>query len=126
MLIIRNVQIDFDITSPKDMLRYDEAVKKAAVSQKEYEPLPEQDDPEFMTKYIAYLNAELKTFGDFIDDIFGDGVANQLLGSNPSLNLVYEVNDEIGAALEEQGKTFSLHIQKLQKYQPDTVKRKKK
>ena len=126
MLKIRNVEIDFDITSPQDMMRYDDAVKKAAKTQTDYEPLPSQDDQEFMAKYITYLNTELKTFGDFIDDIFGNGVANKLLGSNPSLNLVYEINDEIGAALEEQGKKFNLHIQKLQKYQPDTAKRKKK
>lgn len=126
MLKIRNIEIDFDITSPKDMARYNEAVKKASAAQEAHESLPGPDEPDFMEKYVGFLNAELKIFGDFIDDIFGDGVANKLLGSNPSLNLVYEINDEIGAALEEQGKAVSLRIKKLQKYQPDTAKRKRK
>jgi hypothetical protein len=50
-------------------------------------------------------------------------VATQLLGDNPSLNRVTEINEAIGAALEAQGKDFGV---RLQKYKPNRATRRGK
>lgn len=121
MLTVNNIQLDFDITSPSDVLRYKQAGERmetegAAISL----PTVTPDDPKFLDAYVDMLNAELRMFGNFIDEVFGDGVATQLLGDNPSLNKVAEINDALGAAMETQGKEFGV---KLQKYQPNRATR---
>ena len=121
MITVNNIQLDFDITSPSDILRYKrggEAMEVASAAL----PLPtlEADDPGFLDAYVEMLNAELRLFGNFIDDVFGDGVAEQLLGNNPSLSKVTEINDALGEAMESQGKEFGV---KLQKYKPNRATR---
>ena len=69
------------------------------------------------------LNGQLRLFGNFIDEVFGDGIAQQLLGNNPSLNKVTEINDALGNAMEAQGKDFGV---KLQKYKPNRATRRGK
>ena len=78
------------------------------------------NDPAFLDAYVEMLNGQLRLFGNFIDEVFGDGVAEQLLGNNPSLNKVAEISDALGAAMEEQGKEFGV---KLQKYKPNRATR---
>lgn len=121
MITVNGIQLDFDITSPSDVLRYKQAgesmeAEGADISLPELSP----DDPKFLDAYVDMLNAELRLFGNFIDAIFGDGVAEQLLGSNPSLNKVTEINDALGEAMEAQGKEFGV---KLQKYKPNRATR---
>jgi len=124
MIIVNNIQLDFDITSPTDMLRYKEAGERMEAAGAELS-LPEidTDDPKFMDSYIEMLNIELRLFGNFIDDIFGDGTAEQLLGNNPSLMKVTEINEVLGAAMEEQGKAYGV---KLQRYKPNRATRRAK
>lgn len=117
MLTVNTVQLDFDITSPSDVLRYKQAGERmetegAALTLPTLSP----DDPAFLDTYMGMLNDQLRLFGNFIDEVFGDGVAEQLLGNNPSLNKVTEIND----AMETQGKEFGI---KLQKYQPNRATR---
>ena len=121
MIIINDIELDFDITSPSDVQRYKDA---GDLMEGEGErislPTLEPDDPGFLDAYIEMLNCELRIFGNFIDEVFGDGVAEQLLGNNPSLTKVAEINDAIGEALETQGKEFGV---KLQKYKPNRAAR---
>ena len=81
------------------------------------------DDPGFLDAYVEMLNAQLRLFGNFIDEVFGDGVAEQLLGNNPSLNKVAEINDALSNAMEAQGTEFGV---KLQKYKPNRATRRAK
>lgn len=121
MLTVNNIQLDFDITSPSDVLRYKQAgehmeTEGATLTMPTLSP----EDPAFLDAYVGMLNDQLRLFGNFIDEVFGDGVAEQLLGNKPSLNKVAEINDALGAAMETQGKEFGI---KLQKYQPNRATR---
>jgi hypothetical protein len=121
MLNINGVRIDFDITSPADMLRYKEAGERMeAEATKITHPGLTEDDPGFFDAYINLLNTELRLFGNFMDASFGDGTADQLLGGNPSLIKATEINDALKAAMEEQGKEYGL---KIAKYQPNRATR---
>lgn len=121
MLTINDVELDFDITAPADVLRYGQAVKAMVEGGKDIEqPNIAPDDPEHMAKYVAYLNAELKLFGDFLDGAFGDGTGDKLLGSNPSLTKVFDVYDALQEALPEQSKAFAA---RMQRYKPNRATR---
>ena len=124
MIEVNNVQLDFDITSPSDALRYKQAGERMeAEGLKITMPTVSPDDPSFLDAYVDMLNGQLQLFGNFIDEVFGDGVAQQLLGSNPSLNKVTEINDALGSAMEAQGRDFGV---KLQKYKPNRATRRAK
>ena len=121
MLTVNNVQLDFDITSPSDILRYKQAGDRMETERQALTlPNVSPDDPSFLDVYVEMINGQLRLFGNFIDEVFGDGVAEQLLGNNPSLNRVAEINDTLSTALETQGKEFGV---KLQKYQPNRATR---
>jgi len=121
---VNNVELDFDITSPADVQRYKGAGERMEEeSEKISLPALTPDDPGFLDAYIEMLNCELRIFGNFIDEVFGDGIAEQLLGNNPSLTKVAEINDALGAALETQGNEFGL---KLEKYKPNRAARRAK
>lgn len=124
MVKVNNIQLDFDITSPSDVLRYKQAGERMEAEGASIAlPTLAPDDPGFLDAYVDMLNAQLRLFGNFIDEVFGDGVAEQLLGHNPSLNKVAEINDALGAAMEAQGTEFGV---KLQKYQPNRATRRAK
>ena len=124
MIEINNVQLDFDITSPTDVLRYKQAGERMEAEGANIAlPAVAPDDPSFLDVYVDMLNAQLRLFGNFIDEVFGDGIAQQLLGSNPSLNKVTEINDALALAMEAQGKDFGV---KLQKYKPNRATRRGK
>ena len=121
MITINGIELDFDITSPNDVLRYKKAGERMeAASEAVEHPAIDPADPSFLDAYIAMLNSELHLFGNFIDEVFGDGTADQLLGGNPSLNKIAEINDAMGAAFEIQGRDFGV---KLQKYKPNRATR---
>lgn len=124
MLKINDLELDFDITSPTDVLRYKQAGEhmEAAASNLNFPELA-SDDPGFLDNYVNMLNSQLRLFGNFIDEVFGEGVAQKLLGSNPSLNRVTEVNEAISQALASQGKEFGV---RLQKYKPNRATRRQK
>jgi len=124
MLTVKGIELDFDITSPGDLVRYKEAGERMeAEAENIAVPQVKADDPAFLDSYIDMLNSELRLFGNFIDDVFGDGIAEQLLGNNPSLNKVTEINDALGEAMEKQGNEFGV---KLQKYKPNRASRRAK
>jgi len=120
MIKLFDLELDFDMTSPTDVMRYRDARDKA---EKLAEVITYPDNPDalgYLDNYVAALNAELKVFGDFVDDVFGDGVANKLLGSNPSLTKMLDVNDEMEKAIGQSGKDFDL---KMRKYTPNRAAR---
>jgi len=124
MITVNGIQLDFDITSPTDVMRYKKAgedmeAEAAAISLPNVSP----DSPDFLDAYIEMLNCELRLFGNFVDDVYGDGVAEQLLGNNPSLNKVAEINDALEAAMEEHGNEFGV---KLKKYKPNRETRRQR
>ena len=124
MLKVNDIQLDFDITSPSDVLRYKQAGERMEAEGAEITmPTMPPDDPGFLDAYVEMLNSQLRLFGNFIDGVFGDGVAEQLLGNNPSLTKVTEINDALGNAMEAQGKDFGV---KLQKYKPNRATRRAK
>jgi hypothetical protein len=124
MIEVNNIQLDFDITSPSDVLRYKQAGERMEAEGANIAlPTLAPDDPGFLDAYVEMLNAQLRLFGNFIDAVFGDGVAEQLLGHNPSLNKVAEINDAMSAAMEAQGTEFGV---KLQKYKPNRATRRAK
>ncbi|MDL2273451.1 hypothetical protein LJC34_02750 [Oscillospiraceae bacterium OttesenSCG-928-G22] len=121
MITVNNIQLDFDITSPTDVLRYKRAGENMETAGAEITlPSISPDDPAFLDAYVDMLNSELRLFGNFIDEVFGDGTAEQLLGNNSSLNKVTQINDALGEAMEAQGKEFGV---KLQKYKPNRATR---
>lgn len=121
MINVNNVKLDFDITSPTDILRYKQAGERMESEGANIAlPALAPEDPAFLDAYVEMLNAQLRLFGNFVDEVFGDGIAAQLLGENPSLNKVTEINDALGAAMEAQGKEFGV---KMQKYRPNRATR---
>lgn len=123
-MLVNGIELEFDITSPTDVLRYKAAgdrmeAEGAAIAMPSLQP----DDPDFLDTYVDMLNAQLRLYGDFLDEVFGDGVAQQLLGDNPSLNKIAEINDALGEAMETQGKEFGV---RLQKYKPNRATRRTK
>lgn len=124
MLNVKNVELDFDITSPLDVMRYKEAGERmeAQASALTY-PTVSPEDPAFLDAYVDMLNGQLRLFGNFLDDVFGDGAAQKLLGDNPSLRKVAEINDALSEAIEVQGKEFGV---RLQKYKPNRATRRSK
>ena len=124
MLELNGIQLDFDITSPSDVMRYQQAGERmeaegAALAY----PAMAPEDPAFLDAYVEMLNGQLRIFGNFIDEVFGDGVARQLLGGNPSLSKVILINDALESALEQQGKEFGV---RLRKYKPNRATRRRK
>ena len=123
MLVIDNVQIDFDLTSPRDVARYMEADARMEEARKKLKKLPEASSPEYMGAYVEMLNQELKIYGDFIDDVFGEGIAQKLLGDNPSLTKLYEVDAMISDALMEMAEETG---KRIRKYTPNRAARRAK
>lgn len=121
MIHINGVDIDFDITSPRDMMRYNQAgIKMTEAADAVAAPSVDSSDPAYLDEYIAMLNGLLNLYGNFIDDVFGDGVAEKLLTDNPSLTKLIDVDDALGEALEGQGKSFGARMTtRFSKYTPN-------
>lgn len=121
MLNVNGIQLNFDATSPADVLRYKQAGEQMEAEGAKFDmPKVDTDDPNFLDTYLEMLNEDLRLFGNFIDAVFGDGIAMQLLGDNPSLTKVNEINDALEAAFTAQCAEFGM---KLQKYKPNRATR---
>ena len=84
-MLVNGIELNFDITSPSDVLRYKAAGERMeAEGAKIAMPSLQPDDPNFLNTYVDMLNAQLRLFGDFLDEVFGGGVAQQLLGTTPA------------------------------------------
>lgn len=124
MITIKGIELDFDITSPLDLQRYMAAGEKMEIAAKkvDYKEL-NPDDEGFFKKYIENLNIELRLYGDFLDEVFGDKTAEKLLTNNPSMTKLLAISEELNIALEKQGTDIGA---KIKKYQPNRATRRKK
>lgn len=124
MLNINGLEFDFNITSPKDVLKYKRAGERMEAAGALL-AIPEvaTDDPAFLDSYMEMLNAELHLYADFLDEVLGENAAQQLLGDNPGLDTIFEINDTMGAAMEAQGAAFGA---KVKKYTPNRATRRQK
>lgn len=121
MIEVNGIKLNFDITSPADVMRYRQAGERMEQNGAEISlPKVTSGTSEFFDAYIAMLNAELQIYGDFLDAAFGDGTAALLLGDNPSLNTITDINDALAAAMKAQGDGFGA---RLQKYTPNRATR---
>lgn len=124
MITINGIDIDFDITSPRDLLRLD-AAEKAVTEKASALPGPPQDKsaPDYLVQYARWLDSLLNLFGNFIDGAFGDGVAEKLLTGNPSLTRVMEVNEQLSKVLDGHVEAVT---SKFSKYKPNRATRRTK
>ena len=119
VLNINGVELDFDFTSPEDLHRYhtaSEQLSEALPSIEELSGIAVSDEPEDVEEYIETLQSVLRSFATFLDEMFGEGVADKLLGDNPRLDKVAEIQNAIAAAAEKQDKGMQA---RLAKYAPN-------
>lgn len=124
MITVNGIDIEFDMTSPLDMKRLNDAQKKAA-EKESLLPVPPDDSSadDYLDKYCDWLNGLLLVFGNFIDDSFGDGVAEKLMTNNPSLTKMFDTNDALEEAL---GAHVKMVTAKFNKYKPNRATRRAK
>ena len=116
-MTISGIPVCFDFTSPKDILRYKQATEKKNARAAEIpNPTVPITDPKYIDEYVDMLNQMLIIFGDFLNEAFGDGVAEQLLGDNPSMTKILEVQAAVEKAFEKQGEELG---QAMAKYAPN-------
>ncbi|MEG2924365.1 MAG: DUF6673 family protein [Oscillospiraceae bacterium] len=117
MIKVNGLEIDFDITAPDDVRRYIAAGDKMTDAAATLSDLPcDISTRDGYEKYISFLTVECKLLTDFIDEAFGNGVCNSLLGKKMSLEKLLDICNTIGASVEAQGKAVGV---KIQKYTPN-------
>lgn len=121
MIEVNGIQLDFDITAPDDVLRYQQALERAQGRDDDptYPPMS-PDDPDFLNAYRAFLEATLRNFADYVDEIFGEGTAYKLFDGKASINKMYDINDALNEAMEKHGEESGIRIQK---YTPNRAQR---
>lgn len=117
MLKIHGTEIDFDITSPEDLRRYRAAGERmeraaAGLPAAPAAPLTEASFDE----YVAFMEAQCRLVTDFIDDAFGQGVCDRLLGPKTSLEKLLDLCGAIGEAVSRQSSEVG---EKLAQYTPN-------
>ena len=113
-LNILGVELDFDFTSPDDIMRYRAAmdrmpgidIKRLSNSRAAF------DDADSFTAYVKALKDILRNFSVFLDEAFGEGTSDKLIGNKPSLRKVIEIQDAINVGAEAQNKTLEAHYAK--------------
>lgn len=120
MLKVRNVELDFDISAPDDVARYIAASQKMAEKGQNAPPLPEirwplggSEAAEGLQEYQNWVEANCKLLTDWIDDVFGEGTANRLLGPKTSLNKILETYDLLFEAVTKQGETVGARLRQF-------------
>lgn len=123
MLNINGTEIDFDITAPEDLRRYRAAGERMAAAQLPEPPHPGKElTGEDMGQYITYLEAQCRLLTDFIDEAFGTGMCDRLLGPKTSLEKLLDLCDALGAAVEAQSSAVGV---KIARYTPNRATRRK-
>lgn len=121
MITVNGTAIDFDITAPEDLRRYRAAGEKMTEAAAALPQAPAgKGAGEDFSAYITFLEGQCKVLTDFIDEAFGEGTCDALLGPKTSLEKLLDVCDAIGAAVEQQGKDVGV---KIKKYAPNRTRR---
>ena len=114
MLNVMGHELDFDITAPDDLDRYLRCGEEMSARAAEAPPMPETvTTPEHLRAYTEWCRAYCKICTDWIDAVFGEGIANKLLGPKTSVAKLLDVCDAIQAAATKQGEMVGLHIKKF-------------
>jgi len=107
MLKVKDHEIDFDITAPADLRRYLEATAAMEQAAADLPPMPPQEELNSATglaSYTAYITGQCTLLTDFIDNAFGAGTCNALLGPKTSLDKLVDVADALRDAVAAQGR----------------------
>lgn len=114
MLKVLGNELDFDITSPDDIDRYIRASEKMAAGAAQLPPMPQTiAGLADLRAYQKWVAANCKQITDWVDDIFGEGTANRLLGSKTSLSQILCLYDAIRDAAGQQGKEVATHLRQF-------------
>lgn len=120
MLKVLGTELDFDITSPTDLDRYLAACDKMAQAGARLPAPPEaqtpaagQDALEWTRAYRHWVAANCELVTNWIDDIFGVGAANRLLGPKTSLSEILNTYDALEAAITEQGEAVGARLRQF-------------
>jgi len=120
-LTINGVELDFDFTSPEDLIRYRTALE--GLQGIDMDALGDSgalDNAEAFTAYVKTLKEMLGRFSAFLDEAFGEGTAAKLIGDKPSLQKLTEIQNAINAGAEAQSKALEAHFTK---YMPNRATR---
>lgn len=113
MITVNGHEIDFDITAPADLQRYlaaCETMNRAAAILPAMPASEAMASPDGLRAYTAYITGQCKLLTDFIDDAFGDGTCNALLGPKDSLETLMDVADAMRDAISAQGQSVGKRI----------------
>ncbi len=116
MLVVHNIPLDFDITCPEDLFRYNNALLNLQKQKKPYKSSVSTSKNNNITEYAEFLKQECKTVTDFIDNVFGGGTCNKLLGDKASLTNLMDLCDEITLAIKDQTKNAQ---KRFSRYEPN-------
>ena len=111
-LNIKGVELDFDFTSPEDLMRYRAAMERMQGIDIEVLGAGVLDDAEAFSAYVAALKDMLGRFSAFLDEAFGEGTAAKLVGNKPSLRKITEIQEAINAGAEAQNRALEAHYAK--------------
>lgn len=120
MLKVLGNELDFDITSPDDLDRYLAACDKMVQASMQLPAPPDagmpgggQDALEWTRAYQRWVKANCELVTNWIDDIFGEGTVNRLLGPKTSLSAILDTYDALKAAITKQGETAAAHLRQF-------------
>lgn len=105
MIKVRDVELKFDPSNPTHIVRFN---TESAQHQERVAALrsPDTTKENWLDEYVAYLNGFLQSFATYLDNVFGDDVAQRLLGAEPGIEDCFAVDDEIGTAITEHLSVF--------------------
>jgi len=108
-LNINGVQLDFDFTCPKDIMRYRTAMERMHEASQSAQNAV---DDTALDAYAEVVTNLLTLFAAFLDEVFGEGSAQKLLGEKPSLTKFTEIQNALLAGAEAQSKAIEAHFSK--------------
>lgn len=124
MISIRGKEFDFSFTDIEHVKRLREAVNntnnkaqdKFAKADEVYNKLDESDVVEAYDAYIELLKDGCMIYANIIDEVLGEGSANEILGKTTDLKLLTEVWQEFNEALEADAEKFGNSFKNIKPY----------
>lgn len=108
-LNINGVALDFDFTSPDDLMRYQAALDNMQELDATETIIDDTlSDAACFTAYVTVVKEMIQKFSDFLDEAFGSGTAAKLIGERPSLEKIVEIQEAISAAADAQSKVLEM------------------